>query len=152
MLVTAEEPHTPGRLEHAPQYPAEVVLYLGAGGLLVEAVVVATYLPLVGAERHRIYAVVARGRVQADKRVAVAPMATWVVSPVDEKDVGLGLRDQGVGEGETARAGTHDQVVGVQHDGISSVEVSTVIDSGRCVARPGMLAGPILQVHCGRPR
>ena len=89
VLVTPEEPHLPGGLQHLPHHPAEVVLHLRAGGLFVEAVVVPAHPFAIRAQRQRPDPVVARGRVQPHERVGVAPVAARLVSPVDQEHLVL---------------------------------------------------------------
>ena len=61
--------------------------------------------------------------MQSDEGVGVAPVTPWLVPPVDEQHIGVRLGDQGVGEGEPARARPDDEVVGGQfHVTIFSAE------------------------------
>lgn len=42
-------------------------------------------------------------------------MSTWLAVTLDERDVGVALGEERVGEGHARRAGPHDEVVGLVH-------------------------------------
>jgi hypothetical protein len=64
-------------------------------------------------EPARLDAVV-RGRlVEPHERIRVEPVAARPVTPVDQHDLGLGVRQERVGECHSRRTGSHDQVVGL---------------------------------------
>ena len=51
--------------------------------------------------------------MEADERVGVQPVAARSVTPVDEHDLGVRVRDQRVGERHSRRTGSDDEVVGL---------------------------------------
>ena len=67
-----------------------------------------------GAEHRRRDAVEHRRLVELDERIGVLPVAAGRVATVDERDVHVGVIDQGVGERHAHRAGADDEVVGLE--------------------------------------
>ena len=51
--------------------------------------------------------------MEAHERIGVQPVATRPVTPVDQHDLGVGVRNQRVGEGHPRRTGSHNEVVGL---------------------------------------
>ena len=51
--------------------------------------------------------------MEAHERIGVEPVAARPVTPVDQHDLGVGVRDQRVGEGHPRRTGSDDEVVGL---------------------------------------
>ena len=64
------------------------------------------------AQRHGADAVKGRRLVQRDKRIGIVPVAAGLAVPVDQRDVRVGLVDQGIDEGQAGGAAADDQVVG----------------------------------------
>jgi hypothetical protein len=60
--------------------------------------------------------------VEADERVRVLPVPAGMLAPVHQYDVDIDLGQEGVGEGKTAGARSHDQVVGVDVHRVSCHE------------------------------
>ena len=47
------------------------------------------------------------------ERIGVQPVAARLVTPVDQNDLGVRVRDQRVGEGHPGRTGPDNEVVGL---------------------------------------
>ena len=92
----------------------EVAADLRAAGAFVEVdVPVAGLVPAL-AQRGRVDPVVARRLVELHERVRVEPMAARSMAPLDHYDIGVAVLDQAVDERHPERAGTDDEIVGLE--------------------------------------
>lgn len=103
----------PARPRQARRGRGEVLADLRARRPLVEARVLAGLVDAVLAERQRDHPVVGRRAVQADERIRMQPVAPGRGPAVDQRHLDVGLRHQGISEGEAAGAGPDDQVIGL---------------------------------------
>ena len=91
-----------------------VGLDLRPTGPFLEARLRAALLHGAATEHGRRDAVEHRRLVELDERIRVLPVPAGRVATVDERDVDVGVIDQGVGERHAHGARAHDQVVGLQ--------------------------------------
>ena len=114
VLAPSEEGDATGIGEASMQDVVVVALDLRAAGALLETRLRAPLLHGTGPEHRRCDAVEHRRLVQLDERVGVLPVPAGRVAAVDERDVHVGVVDEGVREGHAHRAGADDEVVGLQ--------------------------------------
>jgi len=113
VLMTAEESHLPGRLQHAPQHSTGVVLHLRACGPFVEAVVVAP--TCCGRRRAAPSGPGSCGRACAAGRKGRCRTVARPARLLGRRAVRRRRhRHRRVGEGEAARTHAIDEVVGGQ--------------------------------------
>ena len=105
---------------------------LGAAGPLGESDVRAVGLEPVVTERGGVDAVVPRRLVELDERVRVEPVPTGSMTALDDHHVGVAVFEQGVDERHPHRAGTDDEMVGLDR---------RITDHSCTVARPSGIAG-----------
>ena len=114
VVAHREEAHPARRQEAVTHDLVEVAADLRAAGSLVEAGVRAVGLDPVLSERGRVDAVVPRRLVQLHERVRVEPVTAGSMAPLDHHDVGVAVLDQRVDERHPERAGTDDEIVGLE--------------------------------------
>ncbi len=113
VLAQVEEPHPARRQEVLVQHTRVVVTDLGRTRTLVEPRVRPVLVDSVVPERPRFDAVVRGGLVKADERISIQPVTARPVTPVDQHDLGVRVRDQRVGEGHPRGTGSDNHVVGL---------------------------------------
>ena len=114
VLAPAEEGDAARTDEAAVQDVVVVALDLRPSSPLLEPRLRTLLLHGTGAEHRRRDAVEHRRLMELDERIRVLPMTAGRMATVDERDVHVGVVDQGVRERHAHRARTHDEVVGLQ--------------------------------------
>ena len=102
---------------------------LGAAGSLVEAGVAPVGLDAILPEDGRVDAVGRRRLVQLHEGIGVEPVTAGAMPSFDHDDVGVGVLDQAVDERHAHRAGTDDEIVGL--------ELTLLVHASTLTPKPG---------------
>ncbi len=114
VLATGEERDAAGADESALKDRVVVVLDLGTAGPFLQPGLGAVLLHLATAENRGRDAVEQRCLMELHERIRILPVTARGVATVDERDMDVGMVDEGVGEGHAHRARTHHEVIGLQ--------------------------------------